>query len=282
MAPFKKLLSPKTKFAWTEELDAAFERSKVEIIKEIQKGVEIFDPKRRTCLRTDWSKTGISFYLSQKHCNCQLMSPGCCDDGWRITLAGSRFMRPAESRHAPVEGEALAICWALEQTRYFTQGCDNLLVITDHKPLVKIFGDRLLDEISNPRIFSLKQRTLMWRFDIDHRYGKNNHFANATSRYPTNDNEIDNVTSALCCIRITKDEYDDMESDLTLIAAKTTEEIRCNTWDLVKQQYMYALQQNCTISLSTACHRTPYTHYSLRSYLLRLLLPQKLALPCGC
>ncbi|KAK5889476.1 hypothetical protein CesoFtcFv8_015477 [Champsocephalus esox] len=48
----------------------------------------------------------------------------------------------AEQRYAAVKGEALAVAWGLEQTRYFTQGSDNLVKVTDHKPLVKIFGDR--------------------------------------------------------------------------------------------------------------------------------------------
>jgi len=103
----------------------------------------------------------MGFFLSQKHCCCPQQSPGCCPDGWKIALAGSRFLRPEETRYAPVEGEALAIAWSLEQTRYFTQGCDNLLIITDHKPLTKLFGDRTLDEITNPRLLRIKQRTLL-------------------------------------------------------------------------------------------------------------------------
>ena len=156
MAPFKPLLSPNTKFIWTDDLEVAFKKSKKAVIDAIRNGVEIFDPKRRTCLRPDWSKTGIHFFLSQKHCNCAQLSPGCCDNGWKITLAGSRFLKLAEARYAPVEGEALAIAWSLEQTRYFTQGCDKLLIVTDHKPLVKLFGVRTLDEISKPRGFRLK------------------------------------------------------------------------------------------------------------------------------
>lgn len=90
-------------------------------------------------------------------------------------MAGSRFLSSAEQRYAAIEEEALAVAWGLEQTRYFTQGCDNLVVITDHKPLVKIFGNRTLDEITNSRLFRLKQRTLPWRFDIKHLPGKSNH-----------------------------------------------------------------------------------------------------------
>ena len=144
---------------------------------------------KRTCLRTDWSKTGIGFWLLQKHCECKTLSPGCCCDGWVITLASSRFLQAAERNYAAIEGEALGVVWGLEQTKYFTLGCNELLVVVDHAPLVKIFGDRRLDEISNPRLFRLKQRTLMWQFDIEYQPGKSNHVADALSRYPNDYSE---------------------------------------------------------------------------------------------
>ena len=105
-------------------------------------------------------------------------------------------MKPAETRYAPIKGEALAIAWSLEQTKYFTRGCNNLMVMTDHKPLVKLFGDKMLDEISNPRLFSLRQRTLQWKFDIEYMPGKENYFADATSRHPVDslEGEILSVT----------------------------------------------------------------------------------------
>ena len=127
-------------------------------------------------------KTCISYFLLQQHCSCPSGVPDCCPEGWQITLAGSHFLSSAEERYVAIEGEALAVAWGLEQTRYFTQGCGSLLVVTDHKPLVKIFGDRTLDEISNSCLFRLKQRTLPWRFEIRHLPGKTNHAANATSR----------------------------------------------------------------------------------------------------
>ena len=185
MAEFRPFLSPKNKFRWDEKLQDAFDKSKESIVEAIRKGVQIFEVNRRTCLRPDWSKRGIGYFLLQKYCTCASTLPDCCPNGWKITLAGSRFLVAAEQRYAAIEGEALAIAWGLENTRYFTQGCSDLVVVTDHKPLTKIFGDRTLDEIPNTRLFRLKQRTLPWNFEIAYLPGVTNAAADATSRYPS-------------------------------------------------------------------------------------------------
>ena len=157
-------------------------------------------------MRPDWSKKGIGYLLLQKHCGCKSTLPDCCDNGWKITLAGSRFLKGPEERYAAIEGEALAIVWGLEQTKYFTQGCPNLIVVTDHKPLTKIFGDRSLDEISNTRLFRLKQKTLQWYFRTEHMPGKTNCIADAMSRHPVTpstdvdviDNEEASIVAGIC------------------------------------------------------------------------------------
>ena len=89
MRPFKSLLSPKTPFRWSMDLESAFQASKSSIIEAIRHGVQIFDLRRRSHLRPDWSKNGIGYFISQKHCDCATTLPGCFDDGWTITLAGS-------------------------------------------------------------------------------------------------------------------------------------------------------------------------------------------------
>ena len=61
----------------------------------------------------------------------------------------------------------------------------SILHVTDHKPLVKLLGDRTLDEITNTRLFRLKQHTLPWRYTISHIPGNDNEAADAISRYPT-------------------------------------------------------------------------------------------------
>ena len=220
---FRPFLSPKYKFFWSHVLEKAFQESKDVIVKAIERGVEIFDTNKLTCLRPDWSKKGIGYFLLQKHCNCTKEMPDCCPEGWKITLAGSRFLNGAEQRYAPVEGEALAIAWGLEQTRYFTQGCPNLLVVTDHKPLKKIFGDRTLDEISNTRLFRMKQRTLPWYFKIEHMPGKTNEAADAISRYP----------SAL----ETERTLTDNEEGIIAAAINREMEIKTNiSWEVLKEE----------------------------------------------
>ena len=242
MSPFKPFLSPKTKFEWNAELDRVFEASKIDIINAIKNGVEIFDPTKLTCLRPDWSKQGIGYFLSQKHCDCESSIPGCCEHGWKITLAGSRFLKPAESRYAPVEGEALAIAWSLEHTKFFTQGCDDLIVVTDHKPLVKLFTDRSLDQITNSRLFNLKQRTMPWRFTVKYMAGKENCFSDATSRNPacSSDEEISD-SEILAGIMLAEPEVDP-----PLLLA-SNDDIRAITWDVVKQE------TSCDATMRSLC-----------------------------
>ena len=168
MQPFRDLLKPGSKFEWTPSLDQAFQASKLAIASDIKQGVRIFDKSKPTCLATDWSKSGIGFWLFQKHCPCNSSKLYCCQTGSKITLAGSRFTHAAESRYAPIEGEALAVVYALDKARYFVLGCPNLIVAVDHKPLLKIFGDRSIQDIPNPRLRNLKEKTLRYRFKMVH------------------------------------------------------------------------------------------------------------------
>ena len=98
------------------------------------------------------------FHLTHKHCSCEASVPTIrpyCETGWKTVLAGSKFTTGAESRYAPVEGEAVA--WALHKTRHFTMGNKKLTVLVDHKPLLKILGNRELVDIENPKILNFKQ-----------------------------------------------------------------------------------------------------------------------------
>ena len=168
MLPFRELLKPGNSFAWNDELEYIFAEYKEAIAAEVEEGVRIFDKARPTCLATDWSKDGIGFCMFQKHCTCPGTTPFCCRDGWKISLVGSRFTHAAESRYAPIECEALAVADALDKARFFVLGCSDLIVAVDHKPLLKILGDRSLDDITNTRLRNLKEKTLRYRFRMVH------------------------------------------------------------------------------------------------------------------
>ena len=141
-------------------INDAFERSKQEIVNAVKTGVKTFDPKRITCLATDWSKIGIGFCLLQKTCSGQEVTPVCCPDGWVLVLCSSRYTSPAESRYSPVEGECLGVAWSLSKAKYFVLGCENLTVAVDHKPLLGILGEKSLDDIDNTILENLKEKTL--------------------------------------------------------------------------------------------------------------------------
>ena len=175
MEPFRELLKPPAqgkKVYWDENLTKLFEESKLVIIEAIKEGIKCFRVGEWTCLMPDFCKTGIGFLLMQKRCKCEAITPYCCPGGWQVVLAGSRFTKDAETRYAPVEGEALAVAWALFVTRHYTLGNPKLIVATDHKPLLKVLGDRKLEDIDNPRLLKLKEKTLNWRFKVIHVAGK--------------------------------------------------------------------------------------------------------------
>lgn len=251
MKPFRDLLKPSQPFYWDNTLQSLFDESKDLIISEVIDGVRIFDKERPTCLATDWSKDGIGFWLLQKHCLCANVIPYCCPDGWKTTLAGSRFTHAAESRYAPIEGEALAVADSLAKVRHFVLGCKDLIVAVDHKPLVKLFSDRRLEDIHNPRLANLKEKTLQYRFRMLHIPGKRNCAPDALSRYPSGPHPSvrlhleDDVSSLadeaaayghpLLHLR-TYDTDNHLDTVTSMAAVRALDSIQSVTWDAVREE----------------------------------------------
>ena len=104
MAPFRKLLSSKLPFVWSNELEQAFQASKAEIIRQCSLGVRKFDPAKYTCIATDWSRLAVGCWLTQKFCSCNSTIPGCCPTGWQTIHVSSKFNSPAVARYHPIEG----------------------------------------------------------------------------------------------------------------------------------------------------------------------------------
>ena len=97
-----------------------------------------------------------------------------------------RFTTPTEKQYSSTEGEAVAVALDLNKAKKFVLGCQDLIVITDHKPLLSIFNNRDLGTIINPRNLKLKERTLQYIFAIQYCPGKLHKAADAISRNPPN------------------------------------------------------------------------------------------------
>ena len=99
--------------------------------------------------------------------------------------AGSRFTTPTEAGYSPTKGKSLAVAWALDNARMFVLGCGDLMVSTDHKPLLGILRDRDLSRIPNDCIISLKGKTFCYQFSIQFCPGKWHQGPDAVSRNPS-------------------------------------------------------------------------------------------------
>lgn len=229
MAPFRDSLKPGSKFNWNHQLQDLFNLSKEEIVRAVQNGVRLFDLTKKTALITDYSKTGTGFSLMQKHCTCTSDVPTCCQGGWKLVFAGGQFNNNAESRYSPIEGECLAVVKALKKptVRYFVLGCDDLIIVTDHKPLVKLLGDRKLEDIDNPRLLSMKEKTLLYRFTMKYIPGKKNHIPDAASRFPTGASEeaVDDPLNIEHTVFIT---------GISSLSNLDEEGVKCITWPKIK------------------------------------------------
>ena len=285
LRPFRELLSPSTPFYWDDTLGAAFAHAKSEITKTIAEGVKIFDKRRKTCLSTDWCKYGIGFSLGQKHCSCPSNEPSCCQTGWKLTFASNRYTHNAEENYAPVEGEALAVAWALDKARHFVLGFNDLIVATDHKQLLEVLGDRKMEDIKNPRLYNLKEKTLPFLFRITHVPGKRHFTADSLSRYASGDpnpSKMDlpddahaaSYTPVHARLQWNQErcrtnneggfshEVAVQEEYLTLGAMTTLSSIESVTWDSVREQTtsdptMRQLHDKILMGFSEACQNSP-------------------------
>ena len=147
----------------------------------------------------------MGFLLLQKHCKYPINKAlVCCPEGWCIVFAGSRFCTDEEHRYEPIEGKTAAIAWTLDKCQIFITGCTNVIVVTDHQPLMGIFGDKDLSKIQNPCLFKLKEKSLRHFFTIQHCPGKWHKGANAISHNPVA------TVEALLSLRPTQPSFKDV------------------------------------------------------------------------
>ena len=143
---------------------------------------------------------------------------------------------------------------ALEKARCFVLGCSDLIVAVDHKPLLKIFRDRALEDISNARLRNLKEKTLCYRFRIVHIPGVKHRATDCLSRHPVSEavqlvlpDDIATVgtrssssapSSSLLSVLRTDDVYTQNDAKETTMATAVSSldalSVQSVTWDRVR------------------------------------------------
>ena len=146
---------------------------------------------------------------------------------------GSRFCTGAESRYHPIEGELLGVAWALEKTAHYTLGCEKLLILVDHKPLLGLLTTRDLGDIENPRLQHLAERLLKWTFEIKHIAGAKNHGPDALSHSPATSNAKALLGSINFVDQQSQNWSDSLEGEIR--AAAASRRIMFASWDTVRQ-----------------------------------------------
>jgi len=131
-ALLRALLKKDTLGVWSQKHDETFQQ-----VKDLFKSTPVPTPysaERQTIATTDAIRQGLGATLGQ----IQL------DGTHRLLAVASRSLTETEQKYAAIEFEGLCACWAMERFSQYILGMKNVLIETDHRPLITIFGKMFL------------------------------------------------------------------------------------------------------------------------------------------
>ena len=166
LSPLNKLLKKNEKWAWGQEQDKAFQKSK-DIISSDNLIIH-FDPTKNLTLTCDASPDGIGAVLSH--------------DELPIAFA-SRSLNQAERNYSQLDREGLSIIFGVRKFHKFVYGRE-ITIITDYKPLLGLFGEnKPLPEHASPRLQRWAITLSAYSYQLKYKPGCEN-TADALSRLP--------------------------------------------------------------------------------------------------
>ena len=101
---------------------------------------------------------------------------------WQPMAFASRALSDTESRYAQIEKETLVLVYACKKIFNYVLG-KNILLETDHKPLVPLLGNKSLDALP-PSVLRFCIRLKGFQYSISHVPGKLLYIADTFSRAP--------------------------------------------------------------------------------------------------
>lgn len=180
LAPFFPLLQKDHQWNWTLECDQAFANIKQILVSPLI--LVHYDPTLPLVLAADASNSGVGAVIYHRY-----------PDGTEKTIAhASKTLTRTEQQYAQIEKEALALIYGTHKFDQFLRGREFTL-LTDHKPLVTIFGSKKgIPTTSANRLQRWAIRLMGYRYQIEYRSTDNFGQADGLSRLPIGpDNEFD-------------------------------------------------------------------------------------------
>lgn len=133
-----------------------------------------FDINKPVILACDASETELGAVLSLE-----------CGRGIEKPVAyASRKLSDTESRYASIDREALAIVYGVKKFRQYILG-KRFVLRTDHKPLLRIFGeDRNLSKVTNNRLVRWALQLMEYDYEVEFADSNARSCADFLSRLP--------------------------------------------------------------------------------------------------
>ena len=168
-APLRELLREDNAFLWTDRHDEAF--SRLCSMLSAPPVLQFYDVTKPVTVQTDCSQRGIGSVVLQ--------------EGKPVEY-GSRSLTECEQNYAQIERELLAILFALEKFHTYVYGRNDVVVVTDHKPLVAIHKKALAS--APKRLQPMLLRLQRYSYKLVYQPGSQLQIADTLSRaFPPSD-----------------------------------------------------------------------------------------------
>ena len=178
----KKIKNHKRAIVWSKPLEEAFVKAKQALTDADGRVLAPFDPALPLIIYTDASRLqGLGWVALQEREGIK-----------RLVECGSATISEAMRRNFSVsELELNAVLTSLRKMRLLTVGNPNVIVRTDHLPLIGILK-KPLDKIETRRLMKMAEKLQSYSFQIEYVKGTKNELADALSRYPIKSSQEEN------------------------------------------------------------------------------------------
>ncbi len=165
-SPLRELLRKDVMWTWDTAQQNAMESIKKELC--TTPTLPWYDATKPLIISADASSYGLGETLQKEEGN----------GNRKVVAYASRSMTDCKSRYAEIEKVALALTWACDRFAQYVMGV-HILLETDHKPLIILLGQKLLDQLPL-RVQRFGLRLMRYSYAITYVPGNNLHTAVAS------------------------------------------------------------------------------------------------------